>query len=132
MCSVPSAQHDSIGAAVADGTCTGVALAAGSFAESVLIARSLDLAGSGSGTTTIEGRVEITGPVVVSIAGFSLVNGCAGAGLRVLAGADVSATDVELSPALVPCPAFADPLFRDGFESPGAAPTAAGRGDSGE
>lgn len=116
VCPVPSAAHPTLGHAVDDGACSVVALSAATFAESLRLVRSVDLTGAGSEASVIEGRIEIGGLVQVGLAGLSIANGCPEPGLRILDGAVVSAADVDVRSALVPCPALPDVLFRDGFE----------------
>lgn len=116
VCPVPSGAHPTVRHAVDDVACTVVALSATTFAESLRLGRSVDLTGAGSDASVIEGRIEVAGLVQVGLAGLSIANGCPEPGLRILDGAVVAATDVDVRSALVPCPALPDVLFRDGFE----------------
>ncbi len=108
-CSVPSAPHPTIQAAVDDVGCTDIVVAAGSFAESPLIARNLSVQGAGSGSTYIQGQVEVTAGVV-TLAGLNI--SAAGEALWTHSGAQVSGFDLAVVNGLVE-----PPLFADGFES---------------
>ena len=70
ICEVPT-DRPTIAAAVADPACATIVLPAGTFHESVRIERALELGGAGSDATTIEGRIEVSGPeahvVIVSV-----------------------------------------------------------------
>jgi hypothetical protein len=116
-CPVPSAQHATIQQAADDSACSTVVLSAGAFPESTRIRRSVGVAGAGSGSTAVEGRIEIVGNIAVALSGFSIANGCTESGLEVSGGASVSAQDVAVVTALLPCPDISYPIFDDGFES---------------
>ena len=61
VCTVPSASHPTIQAAVDDAYCTEIVLAAHTFVESVAMGRDLTLRGASSTSTVIEGRVVVEG-----------------------------------------------------------------------
>jgi len=108
-CPVPSASHPTIQAAVDDVACTEVVLAAQSFAESPVVARSLALRGAGSGQTFIQGRLEVSAGQV-ALEGFHVA--ASGGALTVHSGAEVSGFDVVAFDGL-----FEVPMFADGFET---------------
>ena len=115
-CAVPGPSHGTIQQALDDAACASIELAAANYAESLRIARSLTITGAGSAATAIQGRIEIIGLAQVSLTGLSIRNGCPAPGLRVLDGADVTAADVKIAAAALPCPALSDTLFRNSFE----------------
>ena len=110
-CSVPSAPHPTIQAAIDDVGCTDIVVAAGTFPEAPVIARSLTLTGAGSGSTFIQGQLQATAGVV-SLTGLNI--SAAGEALWAHSGAEVSGFDLEVSNGVVETP-----LFADGFESGG-------------
>ena len=61
VCTVPSASHPTIQAAVDDAYCTEIVLAAQTFVESVAVARDLTLRGTSNTSTVIEGQVVVEG-----------------------------------------------------------------------
>jgi hypothetical protein len=125
VCPVPSAGHPTIDAAVRDPVCTTAQLAAGTFAESVEIARDLALAGAGSAASVVAGPVRVTGSSSdVTISALRVdttgagVAGCWPRALEATSGAELAAgPDVEVLHTATgggPCR-----LFKDGFESGG-------------
>ena len=110
-CNVPSATHTDIQTAVDDIGCAPIVIAAGTFIESVMIARSVNLTGAGSGQTFIQGQVQISDGTV-HLAGIHL--SAAGEALWVHSGAEVSGFDLVVVSGLVETP-----IFTDGFESGG-------------
>lgn len=108
ICNVPSAPHPNIQAAVDDVGCTEIIIAAGTFSEAPVIARTLTLQGAGSGRTFVQGKIEVS-------AGTVQLNGLHIAAdtepLRAHSGAEVSGSDLEV----VNGP-FEPPFFADGFE----------------
>ena len=123
VCPVPSAGHPTIGSAVADGTCTTIQLAAGSYPENVEIARDVAVAGAGSAATTLLGALRSTGSgTEVALSGLAVdgsapgVAGCwpdlleAAGGGRVVAGPDVVVRNTAAASGLCR-------IFDDGFES---------------
>lgn len=120
VCNVPSGSHPTIQAAVDDASCTEVMIAAGSFAESVAIERSLVVLGNSSTTTTIEGRFLVTGSTTeVAISDLRIdtaapsAAGCFSLALDVSDGAEVTGNNI----VVVNADGDACPLFSDGFES---------------
>jgi len=107
-CNVPSAPHPTIQSAVDDGTCTEINVAAGTFAEAPVIARTLSLQGAGSGQTFIQGRVEVAAGAV-QFTGLHISAG--GEALLAHSGGEVAGFDLEVVSGLVETP-----LFADGFE----------------
>lgn len=108
ICNVPSTPHPNIQAAVDDVGCTEIIIAAGTFSEALVIARTLTLLGAGSGRTFVQGQIEAS-------AGTVQLNGLHVAAdnepLRAHSGAEVSGFDLEV----VNGP-FEPPFFADGFE----------------
>lgn len=110
-CSVPSAPHPTIQAAIDDVGCTEVLVAAGSYAEAPLIARGLTVQGAGSASTYVQGQVQVTAGVV-SLQGLTIA--APDNALWAHSGAEVSGFDLEVVNGAVE-----PPLFADGFESGG-------------
>lgn len=112
VCSVPGS-HDSIRQAIADVACTQIQLANQVYSESLVLARTIDLVGTTSGSSTIRGAIAVSGAVAVGLTDL-LVTGCADARVTAGAGASVSGTGLEVvTPASPACPW----IFGDGFES---------------
>lgn len=120
-CAVPAARQ-TIAAAVADSACTEIILAAQTFSEEITIARDLIVRGASAATTTIEGRVSVSGARTdVVLAALTIdastpsTSGCYGEALLV-EGANVEVENVQVrnSSASSACA-----LFSDGFESGG-------------
>ena len=108
-CNVPSAPHPTIQAAVDDIGCAPIVIAAGTYSESVAIARTVNLTGAGSGQTFIQGQVQVTSGTV-HLAGLH-ITGPVDA-LWAHSGAEVSGFDLEVVNGEI----IEDPLFADGFE----------------
>ncbi len=126
VCPVPSVGHPTIGAAVRDPVCTTVQLAAGTFAESVEVARDLVIAGAGSAASVVAGRLLVSGATSdVTLCGPARGHDrgrespVAGRGRsRLVAGAEVAAgPDVDVRHTATGGPPCR--LFADGFESSG-------------
>ena len=125
VCPVPSVGHPTIGAAVRDPVCTTVQLAAGTFAESVEVARDLVIAGAGSAASVVAGRLLVSGATSdVTLAGLRVdttgtgVAGCWPRALEAVGGAEGAAgPDVEVRHTATGGPPCR--LFVDGFESAG-------------
>jgi hypothetical protein len=124
-CAVPSASYPTIGAAVRDGACTLVQLAAGSFPENVVITRDLALAGAGAAATSLHGSFIVSGTgnevilEALTVDGTAVgVAGCwrevlsATGGATIAAGADLRVLNTAAG-------GTACRLFADGFESGG-------------
>ncbi|MFV2073465.1 MAG: hypothetical protein ACC742_12540 [Thermoanaerobaculales bacterium] len=92
VCSVPSAPHPAIQAAVDDAGCTEIVLAARVFAESVTVSRTVLLRVGSSATTVIEGQVTVTGDTtVLSLQDLQVDGGgCSYSALEVAGGAQVT------------------------------------------
>ena len=108
-CQVPTPSHPDIQSAVSDVACTEVAVAAGTFAESPVIARSLTLLGAGSDQTFLQGRIEVTAGTV-HLEGLHFAAG--EDSLTAHGGAETTCFDVvALAGQTTPM------LFADGFET---------------
>jgi hypothetical protein len=116
VCTVPGT-HASIQAAIDDPACTQVDLAAQTYDESIHVPRSLTLAGPGAGGAVVEGLAQVVGAgTTVTFADLAVRNGCDVASLRVLGGAQVSGSNLEVEHSeALPCPPST--IFEDGFES---------------
>lgn len=117
-CTVPGS-HATIQEAAGDPACATITLSAQVYPESIVIRRSLTLAGPGSGGAVVQGLVLMTGSgTQVTLQDLNVENGCAPDALRTSGGAQLTGEnlDVERSAAL-PCPLTADAIFVDGFES---------------
>lgn len=120
VCNVPSGSHPTIQDAVDDLACTEVVIATGTFVESVVVDRSLEITGASSSTTIVEGRLAVTG-TGVHLALDSLkidasapsVAGCYPEAVDVGGGASVTSNDL----VAVNGDGDACLLFGDGFES---------------
>lgn len=108
-CDVPSGSHPNIQAAVDDSGCGPIVIAAGSYPESVVIARTLNLVGAGSDQTFIQGQVQIFAGAV-HLAGMHI--SAADEALFSTSGAEVSGFDLVVFNG-----DFEPPLFADGFET---------------
>ena len=120
VCSVPTLAYPSIQAAVDDGACTEIELAAQDFVGSVAVSRSLELDGVSSATTTIEGQVTVSGASAEVTLNDLKVDGggCHAVALNVGDGAQVtSGPDVVVANAA----GGECPIFIDGFELGAAA-----------
>jgi len=120
VCTVPSGSHPTIQAAVDDPTCTEVAIAAGTYAESVEVDRTLEISGASSTTTIVEGRIALTGTGVELTldslkvdASAPSVAGCYPFAVDISGGSSMSGNDL----VVVNGGGDACLLFRDGFES---------------
>ena len=125
VCNVPSTSYPTLGAAARDGTCTLVALAAGSFPENVALTRDLAVAGAGSAATFVQGSLVVSGAgndvtldallVDGTAAG---VAGCWSEVLTAIGGATIS-SGADLRVLNTATGGTACRLFADGFESGG-------------
>jgi len=107
-CNVPSGPHPTIQAAIDDVGCTEIVVAAGTFAEGLVIARALSVQGAGSDQTFIQGQVEVSAQTV-SLNGLNIA--APDEALWAHSGAEVSGFDLSVLNGV-----FAPPLFADGFE----------------
>ncbi len=113
------ASHATIQEAADDPACATVTLAAQTYPESIVIRRSLTLAGPGTGGAVVQGLVLIAGATTeVTLNDLRVENGCVPDALRTSGGARLTGNNlqVERSDGL-PCPLTADTIFTDGFES---------------
>ncbi len=107
-CNVPTTSYPTIQAAIDDAGCTQIVLATGTFYETPVIDRTLQLQGVGSDQTFIQGRVEVSaGTVHIEKIHITAPTDA----LWVHSGAEVSGFDLEVVNGLVE-----SPLFADGFE----------------
>jgi hypothetical protein len=120
VCQVPSGSYPTIQAAVDAPVCTEIDVAAGAFAESVVIPRDLVLRGVSAATTVIEGRVTVQGAsTVVSLEDLTVdgsAPGVAGSFAEALlaeGGAEVSGSNIVVLNAAIDLAT----IFADGFES---------------
>jgi nitrous oxidase accessory protein NosD len=108
-CNVPSVSYPTIQTAVDVATCDPIVVAGGSYLEELVIDRSLTLQGAGSGSSFIQGGVEVQAGTV-TINGFHLSG--TGEALWSHTGAEVSGFDLQVVNGIIETPFFAD-----GFES---------------
>lgn len=111
-CDVPSRSYPSIQSAVNVVTCTDIAVASGKFFGDVTISRTLTLRGTSSDTTTVFGRMTVSGSgTVLTLEGLKIAAGpdtSTQGTLEVVTGAQVIPDDVLIVPT--------DLIFEDGFE----------------
>lgn len=124
-CPVPETGHPTIGAAVRDAACTTIQLAAGTFAENIVLAHDVVIEGAGSSLSMVAGAVEVAGAGTdVMLAGLSIdgtsagVAGCWPSLLATTGGAHVAADD-DVLVSNSGLASGACRLFADGFESGG-------------
>ena len=120
VCQVPSGPYPTIQSAIDEPACTEIVLAAGTFAESVVVARDLVLRGASATTTVIEGQVAVQGgSTAVSLEDLTVdgsASGVAGTfteALLVEGGAELSGGNIVVLNAAID----QQPVFADGFES---------------
>jgi hypothetical protein len=124
ICSVPSVNYPTIGAAVRAVACTTVTISAGTFPENVEIARDLAVQGAGSAATFVQGRFVVSGAGVdVTLNALQVdgtTAGVAGCGSEILAvsGGAILTSGSDLR-VLQAAGGGACRLFVDGFESGG-------------
>jgi hypothetical protein len=116
ICFVPGT-HPTLQAAIDDAACSEIQLAAQVYEESVLIERSLALAGPGGGGAIVEGRLRARGAgVVVTVTDVAVENGCQPEAMNAGTGAEIDGLNFEVaSSSSAPCPLML--IFADGFES---------------
>jgi len=117
-CTVPGT-HTTIQEAADDPTCATVNLSAQTYPESIIIRRSMTLAGPGTGGAVIQGLVLMTGSgTQVTLNDLNVENGCAPDALRSSGGARLTCNNLDVvRSGTLPCPLTADTVFTDGFES---------------
>ena len=108
-CNVPSGTHPDIQTAVGDIGCEPIVIAAGTYVESPVIARSVSLTGAGSDQTFIQGQVQVTAGTV-HLAGLHIT--APADALWAHSGAEVSGFDLEVVNGDV----LVASIFADGFE----------------
>ena len=116
-CTVPGT-HATIQEAADDPGCATITLSAQTYPESIVIPRSLTLAGPGTGDAVVQGFVLIVGASTqVTLQDLQVENGCRPNALRTSGGAQLIGVNlqVERDDAL-PCPLTADAIFVNGFE----------------
>jgi hypothetical protein len=118
VCSVPGS-HATIQEAIYDSACTEINLSDQTYAESILVPRSLTIAGPGAGTAILEGGVEATGSgTLVTMTDLEVRNGCQPEAFSAERGGRVEGTGlVVVRSAALPCPPVIADIFSDGFES---------------
>ena len=111
-CNVPSASYPSIQSAVNVINCTEIVLASGNHFGAVTIGRTLTVQGAGSDTTTVLGKVTISGSETqATLKGLKIAVGANDLphdGLVVVGDAEVIPDDLVI--------ASTDLIFSDGFE----------------
>jgi len=120
VCQVPSGTYPTIQAAIDAPACTEIVLAAGTFTESVVVARDLTVGGVSAATTVIEGQVTVQGSATVVVLEDLTVDGSASGVAGTFTEALLVEDSAELSGSnIVVLNAAIDqqPVFADGFES---------------
>lgn len=117
QCTVPGS-HETVQSAIDDPSCSRITLADATFPESLLIHRLLILEGVEGGSTTIEGRITVTGAASqVDLDSLTVRSGCSDQTMQIEAGAVVFSRQVVLGwSSGLPCPTILEVLFSDGFE----------------
>ncbi len=117
-CTVPGS-HATIQEASDDPACATITLSAQTYPESIVIRRSLTLAGPGSGGAVVQGLVLMTGSgTQVTLQDFNVENGCVPDALRTSGGAKLTGDNLEVErSSTLPWPLTADAVFVNGFES---------------
>lgn len=131
VCNVPTV-YPTIAAALADGTCDPIQVAAGTYTTNLAIARDVTLNGAGSASTTIAGAVSVAGSTTDAVLNALRVDAttassatCYASGLDVRGGAKASGVDLVVVGR--PTPTAACGFFADGFESGDLLPWSARR-----
>jgi hypothetical protein len=107
-CNVPSAPYPTIQAAIDDIGCDPIVVAAGTYAETLTISRTVAVQGAGSGQSYIQGGADVSAGTV-SLTGFHL--SAPSDALHAHSGAEVSGFDLVVVNGV-----FDVPFFADGFE----------------
>jgi hypothetical protein len=117
-CTVPGS-HATIQEAADDPACAEIVLAAQTYPESIVLRRSVTVAGPGTGGAVVQGLVLVSGSdTVVALQHLGVENSCIPDALRASGGAEVVGDHLEvIRSATLPCPDTADTIFIDGFES---------------
>lgn len=120
-CNVPG-DRPTLGQAVSDPVCNPIVLAAQTFVESIVISRSLTLAGSTTSTSTIQGIVAVQGDstdvVMTDLRIDTTATPLAGCvALSVSGGAHLEPQNVDVSAGGAGLCESPFEIFADGFES---------------
>ena len=117
-CTVPDGSYPTVQSAINDVTCTTINLSDQSYPESILIYRSVTIAGP-PGLADIAGFVKVQGgSTVVQMNNVMVQNGCQPLAFEVMTGSQFDSTRLEvIYQAGDPCPELEVTLFADGFES---------------
>lgn len=117
-CTVPGT-HATIQEAADDPACAEVDLAAQTYLESVVLSRTVAIAGPGTGGAVVQGLVLISGTgTVATLRDLRVENGCVPDALRASGGARLVGENLQVQRAEgLPCPLTAGAIFTDGFES---------------
>ncbi len=119
ICDVPSPAHPKLQGAIEDTACATINLADQSYAESILITRTLSILGP-VGLADINGHVQVQGAsTVVEMTNLMVENGCTPEAFLVTAGGQVNSERLEVVWIDgAPCPpVFSTHIFSDDFES---------------
>lgn len=111
--------HATFSDATDDPGCATVTLAAQTYPESVVLRRSLTVAGPGAGDAVVQGLVLIAGATTeATLNDLRVENGCVPDALRTVSGARLTGNNLQVErPTALPCPLTANTIFVDGFES---------------
>jgi hypothetical protein len=117
-CTIPGS-HATIQAAADDPACTQVVLAAQNYPESVVLRRTVTVAGPAAGGAVVRGLVLVGGAsTVATLRDLRVENGCRPDAVHASGGARLLGDGLEVERATgLPCPLTADAIFVDGFES---------------
>jgi hypothetical protein len=117
-CTVPGS-HATIQEAADDPACATITLATQTYPESIVLRRSLTLAGPGTGGAVVQGLVLVAGATTqVTLNNLRVENGCVPDALRTSGGARITGNNIQVErSSALPCPATADTIFANGFES---------------
>jgi hypothetical protein len=117
-CTVPGS-HATIQVATDDPACATVILSAQTYPESVVLRRSVTIAGPAAGGAVIQGLVLTSGAATVAtLRDLRVENGCFPDAVRAAGGARIEGDTLDVvRSAGLPCPATADTIFANGFES---------------
>jgi hypothetical protein len=117
-CTVPGT-HATIQGAADDPVCATVVLAAQTYPESIVLRRTVTIAGPGTGGAVIQGLVLVIGSdTAATLRDLEVANGCTPDALRAAGGAELAGDNLSVTRSdTLPCPLTADTIFTDGFES---------------
>ena len=117
-CTIPGS-HATIQEAADDPACAEVVLASQTYPESIVLRRTVTVAGPAAGGAVIQGLVLIAGSeTVITLRDLEVANGCTPDSVRITGGAELLGETLTVTRSeVLPCPATADTIFTDGFES---------------